>query len=97
MEFNSLRFTLRLIEGMYEEKRLEISEESKVHLEKLSTFNTKLDNLQKDIVAKEVLTIDKAGDNKREIFRKWKKNVNVTELKSEATIILELLQCPIKI
>ena len=97
LEFNSLRFTLRLIEGMYEENRLEISQESKDHREKLTSFNTKLAELHKEIVSKEVLSIEKVGDSKIDVYDKWKRTVNMPELKSEATKILELLQCTIPI
>ena len=82
---------------MYEENRLEISQESKDHREKLTSFNTKLAELHKEIVSKEVLSIEKVGDSKIDVYDKWKRTVNMPELKSEATEILELLQCSIPI
>ena len=82
---------------MYEENRLEISQESKDHREKLTSFNIKLAELHKEIVSKEVLSIEKVGDSKIDVYDKWKRTVNMIELKSEATKILELLQCSIPI
>ena len=95
IEFNSLRCTLKLIEGMYEEKRLEIDEESKK--EHLRKFNNKLEEIHKTIVSNDILSVDKVGDNKNYIHEKWKGHVNILELKSEATKILDLLGCSISI
>ena len=97
-EFNFLRCTLKLIEGMYEENRLEIDEELKVdHLGKLNLFNNKLEEIHKTIVSNDILSVDKVGDNKNYIHEKWKGHVNILELKSEATKILDLLGCSISI
>ena len=99
MEFNSLRCTLKLIEGMYEENRLEIDQELKAagHLGKLNLFNNKLEEIHKTIVSNDILSVDKVGDNKNYIHEKWKGHVNILELKSEATKILDLLGCSISI
>ena len=74
IEFNSLRCTLKLIEGMYEENRLEIDEESKVErkrkLRKLNLFNSKLEEIHKTIVSNDILSVDKVGDNKNYIHEK---------------------------
>ena len=98
LEFNSLCFTLRLIEGMYEENRLEVSQDSKAHLEKLHLFNTKLEELRKRILSDDILSVEKV-DNAKEIiiYDKWKQYVNIAELKSEATEILNQLECSIPI
>ena len=83
---------------MYEENRLEVSQDSKAHLEKLHLFNTKLEELRKRILSDDILSVEKV-DNAKEIiiYDKWKQYVNIAELKSEATEILNQLECSIPI
>ena len=40
-------------------------------------------------MSKEVLSIEKVGDSKIDVYVKWKRTVNMPELKSEATEILK--------
>ena len=83
---------------MYEENRLEVSQDSKAHLEKLHLFNTKLEELQKRILSADILSVEKVDNaNENIVYDKWKQYVNIAELKSEATEILNQLECSIPI
>ena len=81
---------------MYEENRLEVSQELKVHIGKLNLFNTKLDELHKRILSNDIISVEKVDDiNENTVYDNWKKLVNIAELKSEAAEILNQLECPI--
>ena len=89
---------------MYEEKKnetenwLTVSQELQNHHEKLKCFNTKLDELHNRILSNDFLSIENVDDVKEStVYDKWKQLVNIAELKSETSEILNQLECSISL
>ena len=82
-EFNTMRFTAKLVEGMYENKRLVLSCQEPPPLLKLRSFNSKLDELQTQIT------------QSKDAMQCFNQLVNIDDLKGEAKAILRDLECPI--
>ena len=84
-EFNTMRFTAKLVEGMYENKRLVLSCQEPPPLLKLRSFNSKLDELQTQIQQQQ----------SKDAMQCFNQLVNIDDLKGEAKAILRDLECPI--
>ena len=92
-KFNQLYSLTRLIEGLYDEKRL-ISDS----FEDLKKFNEKMGQVQLEIadMLKNII-IDPSKDFKVKLEQEFSQKVCIEKLTYEASDILSELDCPVKI
>ena len=91
------RFKTKVLEGLFEEKRLDTSKEQVEPLKKLSHFNLKLDELQKELFSEVLIVLSSNQTNKTSVSEKFRKHVDMKMLKSEAETILKDLDCSMEI
>ena len=85
VEFNTVRFTTKIIEGMYKENKRLPASCQEAPLLKLKSFNSKVDELQSQI--------QQASD----AMQCFNQLVNIDDLKTEAKTILCDLECPVTV
>ena len=97
-DFQGLRFKMRLVEGLYDEKRIELQDGlDQSDLEQLEAFNEKLEGLNKGLVKDVLICTNPKGANDKSIGEAVDGFINMSHLKSQAKRILDHLDCSIKV
>lgn len=87
-QFGTLQYTTKLIEGLYEDKRLKPPEDESL-LQALKDFNCRMERLAKDL--SELMNSAQSVD---QVNQKFNELVQMDNLKAEVREILQNLSCP---